>query len=143
MSTSATLAGARPSSAEPARSKPARIALYALLGLLTFVLVFTGGAKVIQAEFMMTNMAELHFGTIPTVIIGIIELLAAVGLWVRRYRTLALASFLLLIAGGAGAHWGFGHPPGRIAPPFAIAGLTFATLWLDRGRALWDFVLRR
>lgn len=128
---------------EPARSKIAVLTLRTLLALLTLVLVVTGGAKVIQADFMMANMAELHFGTSPTVVIGFIELAAAAGLWVRRYRTLALATFLLLIAGGAGAHWGFGHPAARVVPPFLIAGLTFATLWLDRGRDLWDFVLRR
>ena len=134
----------QPSSpAAPTRGRLAAIALNALLGLLTLMLVVTGGAKVIGAEFMMANMAELHYGPAATVAIGVVELLAAVGLWVRRYRTLSLAAFLLILAGGVGSHWGFGHPAERIAPPFAIAVLTFATLWLDRGRALWDFVLRR
>lgn len=129
--------------AAPPRGRAARAALYVLLALLTLALAVTGGAKVIGADFMAANMAEIHFGTAPTIVIGALELLAAAGLWTRRYRTLSLAVFLLILAGGVGAHWGYGHPAERIAPPFAIAALTFAAMWLDRGRALWDFVLRR
>ena len=130
-------------SADHHRGRIARIVLYVLLGLLTFVLVVTGGAKVIQADFMVVNMAEIHYGTAATIVIGVVELLTAAGLWTRRYRTLSLAVFLLILAGGVGSHWGFGHPTERIVPPAAIALLTFGALWLDRGRALWDFVLRR
>ena len=124
-------------------SKARKIGLRVVLGLLTFLYFVTGAAKVVMLEFMMTNMAEINFGTVPTMIIGVIEVIAVVGLWLPRYRTLSLSVLLLIMAGAAGAHWGFGHPVGEVLPSFIVAGLTFAALWLDRGRALWDFVLRR
>ena len=77
-----------------------------------------------------------------TIIVGIIEVAAIPLLWLPRYRTLALATLLLIMAGSAGAHWGFGHPPAEVIPSFVIAVLIFVTLWLDRGKALWAFVLR-
>lgn len=133
----------RSPSVESTHSQATRFLLYGLLGLLTLAMVGAGGAKVTQADFMVANMAALHFGTVATVTIGTLQLLAAVGLWTRRYRTLALAVFLLILAGGAGAHLGFGHGADKIVPPFVLAAITFATMWLDRGRAFWDFILRR
>ena len=114
-----------------------------LLGLLSLLYFVTGAAKVVMIEFMMTNMAEINFGTVPTVIIGVVEIIAVVGVWIPRFRTLSLSVLLLIMAGAAGAHWGYGHPVGEVLPSFIVAGLTFAAMWLDRGAALWDFVLRR
>ena len=128
-------------STSPAATGLTRVVRYVLLGLLTLVLLVTGGAKVLMADFMMANMAEVHAGPVATVVIGVVELVAAAGLWLRRYRTLALAVFLLILAGATGVHWGFGHATGKVLAPAAIALLAFGALWLDRGRALWDFVL--
>lgn len=123
-------------------SKLARYALLGLLGLLSLLYLVTGGAKVVMADFMVTNMATINFGLLATVIIGIIEVVAIPLLWLPRYRTLALAVLLLIMAGSAGAHWGFGHPPAEVMPSFVIAVLIFTTLWLDRGKALWAFMFR-
>lgn len=60
-----------------------------------------------------------------------------------RNLTLALSVLLLIMAGSAGSHWGFGHPTAEVVPSFVVACLVFAALWLDRGRELWQFVLRR
>lgn len=125
-------------------STGSRATRYLRLGLrvlLTALFLLVSVTKVLQFDFMMTNMAELHFFTLPTVVIGIIELAAAVMLWLPRWRTLALSVLLLIMAGSAGAHWGFGHPVSEVVPSFVVATLVFALLWLERGRALWQFVV--
>lgn len=116
----------------------ARITTRVLVSLL-FVVVSI--PKLIQLDFMMANMAEINFGTLSTIVIGAIELLAVILLWLPKWRTLALCVLLLIMAGSAGAHWGFGHPPTEVIPSFVVALLVFVTLWLDRGAALWRFVL--
>lgn len=123
-------------------SKIAHYTLLGLLGLLSLLYLVTGGAKVIMADFMVTNMAAMNFGLIATIVIGIIEVAAIPLLWLPNYRTLALAILLLIMAGSAGAHWGIGHPPAEVIPSFIIAVIIFATLWLDRGKALWAFIFR-
>ena len=125
------------------QSRNKTLLLKMLLGFLTLVLAVTGGAKVLMLEFMMTNMAEVNAGPAATVLIGVVELIAAVGLWIRRYRTPALAVFLLILAGATGIHWGAGFEPARVVAPAVIALLVALTLWLDRGALLWKFLLAR
>lgn len=130
-----------PSTETPSRGR--RIGLIVLLVLLTLLFLLVSVTKIYPAEFMATNMGELHYGRPSVFIIGLLELAAAVGLWIPRYRTLALSVLLLIMAGSAGSHWGFGHPAAEVVPSFIVATLVFAALWLDRGRALWAFVLRK
>ena len=124
-------------------SRGRRIALLSLLGLLTALFLLVSVTKIYPAEFMATNMGELHYGRPSVLIIGLLEFAAAICLWLPRYRTLALSVLLLIMAGSAGSHWGFGHPVGEVLPSFIVAGLLFLALWLDRGRGLWDFVFKR
>lgn len=130
-----------PSSETPSRGR--RIGLTVLLVLLTLLFLAVSVTKIYPAEFMATNMGELHYGRPSVLLIGLLELAAVIGLWLPRYRTLALSVLLLIMAGSAGSHWGFGHPPGEVIPSFVVATLVFTALWLDRGEALWRFVLRR
>lgn len=124
-------------------SKARRITGYVLLGLLSLLFAFVGGQKVVGAEQMMTNMAEMHYGGGATRLIGVLELMAVAALWWRRTRTLTLLGLLLIMAGAAGTHLGAGHPPAQVAPVFVIATVIGCALVVDRGRALWDFLLHR
>ena len=119
-----------------------RYAFLALLSLLSLIYFVTGLLKVIFFDTMMQNMAELHFGAVSTVVIGLIELSMVVLLWLPKYRTLALATLLLIMAGAMGAHWGHGHEVDHLLPVGIVAVVTFMVLWLDRGARLWQFVFR-
>ena len=130
-----------PPTETPTRGR--RIGLLVLLVLLSLLFVLVSVTKIYPAELMATNMGELHYGRPSVVIIGLLEFAAVVGMWMPRFRTLALSVLLLIMAGSAGSHWGFGHPVAEVLPSFIVALLVFAALWLDRGRELWAFVLRR
>ena len=129
--------------AVPQATRTRRVALTVLLVLLTLLFTLVSVTKIYPAEFMATNMGELHYGRPSVLVIGLLEFAAVIGLWFARYRTLALSVLLLIMAGSAGSHWGFGHPTAEVLPSFIVAALVFLALWLDRGAGLWDFVLRR
>lgn len=131
------------SSSSNTSSKARRVTGYVLLGLLSLLFAFVGGQKIVGAEQMMANMAEMHYGGGATRLIGVLEMLAAAALWWPRTRTLTLMGLLLVMAGAAGSHLGFGHPPAQAAPVFVIATVIGCALVVDRGRALWDFLLHR
>lgn len=117
-----------------------RTVLYGLLGLISLFYLVIGGQKVVGSEAMVARMAELHYPAWATRLIGLIEVGAVVALWWRRSRTWALSFLILIMAGAAGSHLAYGHPPTQVATVFGIAGILGATLLLDRGPEIARFL---
>jgi hypothetical protein len=124
-------------------STGSRVARYGLLGLLSVWMLFLGGQKLFAIEPMASNMAEINFGGWPMHLIGFIEVVAMAALWWRSGRTAALVLLLPIVAGGAGAHLGAGQGIARAAGAFVTAAAIGITLFADRGRSLWHFLIQR
>jgi hypothetical protein len=88
--------------------------------LLSFPFTVFGFLKVIGAEFMVQNMASIHYNTIATTCIGIVELLTVVGLFFEKYRTLSLMILGLILAGAIGSHLGAGQGINSIIVPSTV-----------------------
>jgi hypothetical protein len=83
----------------------------------------------------------MHYPPWATRLIGVVEVAAVAGLWWRRTRTAALSALILIMAGAAGSHVAFGHATEPLVVA-GIAGVLGATLFVDRGRGLWHFLLQ-
>ncbi|MEL6338303.1 MAG: DoxX family protein [Myxococcota bacterium] len=118
-----------------------RTALIVFLLPLTVLIAIPAVLKAVGVDWLVENMAELHYSVGVTHAIGVFEVLLVPMLWYRRFRGLALLAILILMAGGAGSHIAAGHELGRYAPNFVIGALVLGVFALDRGRGALDFLV--
>ncbi len=118
-----------------------RAALVVVLLPLSILIGIPAVLKAVGVDWLVQNMAELHYPVGVAHAIGVFEVLLVPTLWYRRFRGLALLAILVLMAGGAGSHIAAGHALDRYAPNFVIGALTLAVFALDRGRSALDFLV--
>lgn len=109
--------------------------LYLLLGLISIQMAGAGGGKLLYVAPFSHSMGALHFGEAATRLIGLLEVLAAVGVWWPRGRVLALLGLLPLMAGGIAAHLAAGQPWTACLPAALGLGLQLTALRLLHSRA--------
>ncbi len=102
-------------------TKQAKIAYWTLNILIALPFVIFGGMKIVGADQMMNRMAEIHYSAAITRLIGIIEFITVIGLFLPKFRLASLFTFLLIMAGAVGSHIGGGHPLNTVVMPFLIA----------------------
>ena len=121
----------------PRNVRIARNGLWILLTLLFFV---TGLLKVIGQEMMMSNMAAINFGPMPTQLIGWLELIVCVLFWLPRTKIIAAGIMVTILAGACGAHLGAGDPLVRTAGTWLFSVLLVVAVALDRGERFRHFL---
>ncbi len=98
-----------------------QMAYWGLNILIALLFVIFGGMKVVGVEHIMNRMAEIHYSATITRLIGVIEFIAIIGLFLPKFRLVSLFIFLLIMAGAAGSHIGGGHKLNAVAMHFLIA----------------------
>jgi uncharacterized membrane protein len=113
------------------QSKAQRITLRVLTGLASLDLAVIGVFKLAGTEpHLLQSFRQMHLvDYLP--LIGIIELLLAVGLVVRQTRPFAAASLLLLLSAATAAHLAAGQSFFHAVPALVMFMITFCILHLD------------
>ncbi|TAE32885.1 MAG: DoxX family protein [Cytophagales bacterium] len=86
-----------------------QIIVYGLLGLISLIFVVAGGLKTFSAKEMVDNMSAIGYGSNWQRFIGITELIGVIGLWIPRFRALALVLLWPYAVGGLAVHISHGH----------------------------------
>jgi putative oxidoreductase len=109
--------------------------IYALLGLVTLQFSLAGGLKVIGFDPLYQQLAALHVGRTGGFLIGLAEVIGAVGIWIRPMRRLALLGLQMLAVGAIAVHVGAGQPITESVPAMvATAALVTLVLLTEPGR---------
>lgn len=90
--------------------KRRRILLWILSGVTAPGVAFVGFSKVIHHPIAVEHAHTLHYGTVVMTILGVCELLAAAGLFIRRVRALACVGMIAAVLGAIGVHVGAQSP---------------------------------
>ncbi len=110
--------------------------LFVILGLLSLMTGLSGIMKITLQEPVAGFLAKAGYANGFIVFIGVSELLAAIGLWLARFRNLALLGLMLIMPGAIATHIGAGEP--LSAAGGAIGALVFvlAALLLNSPKEL-------
>ncbi len=108
-----------------------KIVLYILLALLSFQMAVVGSFKVLAADPFLSNMKALHYSTGFTIFLGAVEVLGAIGLWIPRFRNLALVGLLLIMPGAIAAHISGSQPVNTIGGAVVSSLVIIAALCLN------------
>ncbi|QSQ25311.1 DoxX family protein [Pyxidicoccus parkwayensis] len=105
---------------------------WGLIGLLVVWMLYVGGGKALWMEPFSVRMPAMHYGEMPTRLIGLLEVIGALALLVPRLRTASLLGLMFLMAGAIGSHWAAGHTFAHgAAANFSFVVLAIA-LFVDR-----------
>ena len=117
------------------------IALYFILGLLSLNFVLGGLMAALLLDPFRTNLTVMHYAPAFMVFLGLIEALCGIGIWMPRFRNLALLTLLLIMAGAIGSHIANGQPIASIGIAAAVSALILMAAWLSNGSALGHFLM--
>ncbi|WP_046246348.1 DoxX family protein [Hymenobacter terrenus] len=101
-----------------------------LLALISLGLLFAGGGKAAAIPAAMQQNATLHLAPWFIRLIGGFEVLAAIGLWLPRWRTSAAICAAMLMIGAIGCHLGAAQPQ-NVGPATVYFILLVLVLGLD------------
>ena len=104
--------------------KFARIAMWTVAILLGAVFLYAGFSKMIGPGALRWGQRLAHWGY-PAgfrYVIGAIEVLAALGLWIPRVRRWAAMALITVMVGAMGTHLVHAEFQ-RLVPPFVLAAL--------------------
>ncbi|WP_108976243.1 DoxX family protein [Leptospira ryugenii] len=101
-----------------------------LLGFTTLGCLVFGGMKVIGAEQMLQNMANLHYGEGFTRLLGLLEVVLGISIWFSKYRLPSLVILFGIFSGAIGSHLGHGDVLPSIAPASLFFVMTLVLFFL-------------
>ena len=85
-------------------SKLKTYGLWVLSGLLTAAFLMAGGSKVTGAEMIVQNFEKWGYPTFFLYVVGLTEIICAIGLWIPRFRGLAALGLVGLMVGAVRTH---------------------------------------
>ncbi|MCZ8342738.1 MAG: DoxX family protein [Leptospira sp.] len=101
-------------------------------GMLTLGCLLFGGMKVVGAEEMLKNMANLNYPEWFTRLLGIGEIFFGVLIWMPKFRKEAVLLLFGIFSGAIGSHLGHGDPINSIAPASVFLFLTSIIFVLNK-----------
>ncbi len=107
--------------------KAERITLWIAVALAAILFAPIGLAKFMADESLVRSMALLHYSETFTRLLGLAEILGAIGLIVANTRIPAALGLMMIMAGAVGSHIAGGHPL-QDATAATIAWLVLATI---------------
>ena len=108
--------------------KTRKTIFYALLILISVFFLFGGGGKAFgHPEAIKYNQA-LHLDVWFIRLIGTLEVLGAIGLWVHRYRTSATICLMVIMIGAIGCHISAQQPQNVVPATICFLVLTLVTI---------------
>jgi len=114
-------------------TKSKKIGLYLCLGLTRLAFAAAGVGKLMGVEQLHASFAAMGLPVWFGYFIGASEAAGAIGLWVRKLRTLAAAGLVIIMAGATYFHIFFATVPNAI-PAIVLAALLIAVLFISRNK---------
>ena len=111
-----------------------RWALLAVRGLLTAAFLAAGLSKLAGVEMMVATFDTIGWGQWFRYVTGLIEVVAAVLLWVPGLQALAAGALVCTMIGAVIAHLTIIGP--SAVPAIVLGVLAAVTLWANRGQIL-------
>lgn len=111
-----------------AKMKP--VGLWVLIGLAALVFAAAGGAKLAGVEMMHQSFAQMGLPPAFGYLIGLFEVLGAIGLLIRRLSAAAAAGLAVIMVGAIGYHLAF--DPVSAAIPAVVLFAICATVAVAR-----------
>lgn len=90
--------------------------MIALKYILTIAFILAGGAKIFKAKPMVDQFKEFGLPANMTILIGVLEVLGAIGLQIPTLSFYASIGLLLLMFGAIGNHLKVKHPISKLLP---------------------------
>jgi len=99
-------------------AKTKRILAYIVLGLFSLMAFAVGIPKIFALQGMVDVLAPLGYGGLFVRFLGLCWLLAGVGVWYKKARSLAALLIIPIMSGAIAAHWtkGDGFLPPLLVP---------------------------
>lgn len=111
------------------QSKLKKYTAWVISGLLTAGFLITGGFKIAGAEQMVMSFQKWGFPLIFLYLVGLSEIVLAIGLWVPRVSGIAALGLTGLMVGGAGIHiWA--DELNAIGPAIVMGTLSATVFWI-------------
>ena len=112
------------------QKKGRMIALWVLRVVVGLAFLAAGGSKLAGAPAMVAMFAKIGFGQWFRILTGLLEVTAAIGLFIPRYTFYAAATLAVVMASAIGFHLTIlgGNP----LPPIVLLLLTSLIAWLSK-----------
>jgi uncharacterized membrane protein YphA (DoxX/SURF4 family) len=112
------------------QKKGEMIALWVLRVVVGLAFLAAGGSKLAGAQPMVAMFAKIGFGQWFRILTGLLEMTAAIGLFIPRYTLYAAATLAVVMASAIGFHLTIlgGNP----LPPIVLLLLTSLIAWLSK-----------
>jgi putative oxidoreductase len=108
------------------------VIFYFALAVISVVYVSAGFMKVLGQEPMKSRMDEMNHGGYVRVVIGLLEILGVIAIWLPDTRPLALVCLLPFSVGGLAVHIALKHNfRERNIPAVLMIVFIVVALWLD------------
>ena len=112
------------------QNKGRMITLWILRVVVGLAFLAAGGSKLAGAPAMVAMFAKIGFGQWFRILTGLLEVAAAIGLFIPRYARYAAATLAVVMASAIGFHLTIlgGNP----VPPIVLLVLTSLIAWLSK-----------
>ena len=94
--------------------------------ILTIAFVFAGGAKVFKAKPMVEQFREFGLPVLAVVVVGVLEVLGAIALWLPGLTVFAAVGLFLIMLGAVANHLKVKHAFKMYAPSLILGLLILA-----------------
>ncbi len=111
--------------------RDSRIGLYAISGVLTAIFLFAGGFALSNAPQAVAGVARYGYPHWFLFVVGAVEVLSAIALWVPRIRVLGALGICAIMVGAVITH--LTHGEARVIPiPIALLILSATVAYARR-----------
>jgi uncharacterized membrane protein len=113
---------------------------YTLLVLLSIQISIVGLLKLVGFEPLYQQLNELNISKEMGLFIGLMEVLAVFGIWIRRTRGIALLGLLFLIISAIAVHFGAAVELTKAVPALVSFVLVCALLYLNNNTSIQNIL---
>ena len=112
------------------QKKGKMIALWVLRVVVGLAFLAAGGSKLAGAPAMVAMFAKIGFGQWFRILTGLLEVAAAIGLFIPRYTLYAASMLAVVMVGAIGFH--LTRLGGNPVPPIVLLLLAILIVWLSK-----------
>lgn len=116
---------------------------YGILVLVSLQMTAVGVLKLIGFPQLYQQLDELHISHSFGFIIGLIEVICVLGIWLKRTRGIALLTLLFLVTSAIAVHFGAGVEISKAIPAMVSFILISALLYLNNTASLITILKQR
>jgi multisubunit Na+/H+ antiporter MnhG subunit len=116
---------------------------YGILILVSLQMTAVGVLKLIGFPQLYQQLDELHISHSFGFLIGLIEVVCVIGIWLKPTRGIALLTLLFLVTSAIAVHFGAGVEISKAIPAMVSFGLLSTLLYLNNPASLTAILRQR